>query len=70
LLLQSLHPVAMAGEPAAFGGNDLWVRRTTHSARARIPLLLAYFPPVELTVVRTVGRTLVGGIRWALPGAG
>jgi uncharacterized protein (DUF2236 family) len=37
---------------------------------ARMPLLLPYFPPVELTVVRTVGRALVGGIRWALPAAG
>ena len=34
---------------------------------ARMPLLLPYFPPVELTVVRTAGRVLVGGIRWALP---
>jgi uncharacterized protein (DUF2236 family) len=34
---------------------------------ARIPLLLPYFPPVELTVVRSVGRVLIGGIRWALP---
>jgi hypothetical protein len=39
-------------------------------AWARMPLLLPYFPPVELTVVRTVGRALVGGIRWALPAAG
>jgi uncharacterized protein (DUF2236 family) len=39
-------------------------------AWARIPLLLPYFPPVELTVVRTVGRVLVGGIRWVLPAAG
>jgi uncharacterized protein (DUF2236 family) len=39
-------------------------------AWARLPLLLPYFPPVELTVVRTVGRALVGGIRWALPAAG
>jgi uncharacterized protein (DUF2236 family) len=38
-------------------------------AWARIPLLLPYFPPVEVTVVRTVGRALVGGIRWALPAA-
>lgn len=37
---------------------------------ARIPLLLPYFPPVEVTVVRSVGRALVGGIRWALPAAG
>jgi uncharacterized protein (DUF2236 family) len=37
---------------------------------ARIPLLLPYFPPVERTVVRTVGRALVGGIRWVLPAAG
>ncbi len=37
---------------------------------ARIPLLLPYFPPVELTVVRGVGRVLVGGIRWALPAPG
>ena len=37
---------------------------------ARIPLLLPYFPPVELTVVRGVGRALVGGIRWALPAPG
>jgi uncharacterized protein (DUF2236 family) len=36
---------------------------------ARIPLLLPYFPPVERTVVRGVGRVLVGGIRWALPAA-
>jgi uncharacterized protein (DUF2236 family) len=34
---------------------------------ARVPLLLPYFPPVELTVVRSVGRVLIGGIRWALP---
>src|ERR1700761_3838585 len=34
---------------------------------ARIPLLLPYFPPVEVTVVRSVGRVLVGGLRWALP---
>ena len=39
-------------------------------AWARVPLLLPYFPPVELTVVRSVGRALVGGIRWALPAAG
>ncbi len=39
-------------------------------AWARIPLLLPYLPPVELTVVRTVGRALVGGIRWVLPAAG
>ena len=37
---------------------------------ARLPLLLPYFPPVELTVVRSVGRVLVGGIRWALPAPG
>jgi uncharacterized protein (DUF2236 family) len=37
---------------------------------ARAPLLLPYFPPVELTVVRTVGRVLVGGLRWVLPAAG
>jgi uncharacterized protein (DUF2236 family) len=36
----------------------------------RVPLLLPYFPPVELTVVRGVGRVLVGGIRWALPAPG
>jgi hypothetical protein len=34
---------------------------------ARVPLLLPYFPPVELTVVRSIGRVLIGGIRWALP---
>ncbi len=34
---------------------------------ARVPLLLPYFPPVEVTVVRSVGRVLVGGLRWALP---
>jgi uncharacterized protein (DUF2236 family) len=39
-------------------------------AWARLPLLLPYFPPVEVTVVRTVGRALVGGIRWVLPAAG
>ena len=37
---------------------------------ARVRLLLPYFPPAELTVVRTAGRVLVGGIRWALPAAG
>jgi uncharacterized protein (DUF2236 family) len=37
---------------------------------ARIPLLLPYFPPVEVTVVRSVGRVLVGGLRWALPAPG
>jgi uncharacterized protein (DUF2236 family) len=37
---------------------------------ARAPLLLPYFPPVEMTVVRSVGRVLVGGIRWALPAPG
>jgi uncharacterized protein (DUF2236 family) len=39
-------------------------------AWARIPLLLPYFPPIEVTVVRTMGRALVGGIRWALPATG
>jgi uncharacterized protein (DUF2236 family) len=39
-------------------------------AWARIPLLLPYFPPVEVTVVRTMGRALVRGIRWALPATG
>ncbi len=34
---------------------------------ARVPLLLPYFPPVELTVVRGIGRVLVGGLRWVLP---
>lgn len=33
---------------------------------ARWPLRLPYFPPVEATAVRVAGRTLVGGIRWAL----
>ncbi|MCV7349672.1 oxygenase MpaB family protein [Mycobacterium parmense] len=37
-------------------------------AWARMPLLLPYFPPVERTVVRTAGRALVGGIRWAMTG--
>lgn len=37
---------------------------------ARIPLLLPYFPPVELTLVRSIGRVLVGGLRWALPAPG
>ncbi|MFZ1163859.1 oxygenase MpaB family protein, partial [Mycobacterium sp.] len=37
---------------------------------ARVPLLLPYFPPVEVTVVRGIGRVLVGGIRWALPAPG
>ncbi|MDR3659334.1 MAG: DUF2236 domain-containing protein, partial [Mycobacterium sp.] len=35
-------------------------------AWARMPLLLPYFPPIERTVVRTAGRALVGGIRWAM----
>ena len=35
-------------------------------AWARSPLLLPYFPPIERTVVRTAGRALVGGIRWAM----
>jgi hypothetical protein len=33
---------------------------------ARMPLLLPYFPPVEATVIRVAGRTLVGGIRWVM----
>lgn len=33
---------------------------------ARLPLRLPYLPPAEATVVRVAGRTLVGGIRWAL----
>ena len=37
-------------------------------AWARMPLLLPYFPPAEVTVVRMAGRALVGGIRWAMTG--
>jgi uncharacterized protein (DUF2236 family) len=33
---------------------------------ARMPLLLPYFPPIEATVIRTAGRLVVGGIRWAM----
>ncbi len=33
---------------------------------ARLPLRLPYLPPLEGTAVRVAGRTLVGGIRWAL----
>lgn len=33
---------------------------------ARIPLRLPYLPVIEATGVRLAGRTLVGGIRWAL----
>lgn len=33
---------------------------------ARMPLRLPYLPPVESTAVRVAGRTLVGGIRWAM----
>lgn len=33
---------------------------------ARLPLRLPYLPPVEATVIRWAGSTLVGGIRWAL----
>jgi uncharacterized protein (DUF2236 family) len=33
---------------------------------ARMPLWLPYFPPVEATVIRVAGRTLVGAIRWAM----
>jgi len=33
---------------------------------ARMPLRLPYLPPVEITAVRVAGRTLVGGIRWAM----
>lgn len=35
-------------------------------AWARMPLRLPYLPPVESTAVRVAGRTLVGGIRWAM----
>ena len=35
-------------------------------AWARLPLRLPHLPPAEATVVRVAGRTLVGGIRWAL----
>jgi uncharacterized protein (DUF2236 family) len=33
---------------------------------ARLPLRLPYLPPVEATAIRLAGRTLVGGIRWAM----
>lgn len=33
---------------------------------ARLPLRLPYLPPVESTAIRTAGRALVGGIRWAM----
>ncbi|KKW64890.1 hypothetical protein AAV95_09640 [Mycolicibacterium elephantis] len=59
LLLQSLHPLAMAGVAAATSVSML-------PAWARKPLLLPYFPPIEATVIRAAGRVLVGGIRWAL----
>lgn len=35
---------------------------------ARMPLRLPYFPPIERTVVRSAGRGLVSGIRWAMAG--
>ena len=35
-------------------------------AWARLPLRLPYLPPVEATAIRLAGRTLVGGIRWAM----
>lgn len=35
-------------------------------AWARLPLRMPYLPPLEVTAVRVAGRTLVGGIRWAL----
>ena len=35
-------------------------------AWARLPLRLPYLPPVEATAVRLAGRTLVGGLRWAM----
>jgi uncharacterized protein (DUF2236 family) len=35
-------------------------------AWARQPLWLPYLPPVEATAIRLAGRTLVGGIRWAM----
>ena len=35
-------------------------------AWARLPLRLPYLPPLESTAVRVAGRTLVGGLRWAL----
>jgi uncharacterized protein (DUF2236 family) len=35
---------------------------------ARIPLMLPYFPPFELTIVRPAGRALTGGIRWVMTG--
>lgn len=33
---------------------------------ARLPLRLPYLPPVEATAIQLAGRTLVGGIRWAM----
>jgi uncharacterized protein (DUF2236 family) len=33
---------------------------------ARFPLRLPYLPPVEATVIRWAGGTLVGGLRWAM----
>jgi uncharacterized protein (DUF2236 family) len=40
-------------------------------AWARLPLWLPYLPPVEATAIHLAGRTLVGGLRWAMspPGA-
>jgi uncharacterized protein (DUF2236 family) len=35
-------------------------------AWARLPLLLPYCPPVEITAIRMAGRVMVGGIRWAM----
>lgn len=35
-------------------------------AWARLPLLLPYVPPLEVTVTRMAGRALIGGIRWAM----
>jgi uncharacterized protein (DUF2236 family) len=57
-------PLALAAKPpysllaaASVATLPLW---------ARIPLYLPYFPSFERTVVRTAGRVLVGGIRWAM----
>jgi uncharacterized protein (DUF2236 family) len=66
LLLTPPLPLAARAPYGALGATAVAML----PAWARVPLLLPYFPPVEVTVVRTIGRALVGGIRWVLPAAG
>lgn len=62
LLLTPPLPLVARGPYAALAATSVAMLPSW----ARMPLRLPYFPPVEATTVRLMGRVLVGGIRWAL----